>query len=396
MGSINESEIRKAIEIIKPDGKIFEVRILYGKKTASGYFNNADTLIKALKKMNLSGANVYFTLNYINKACFDRSQKNKFEMPPKSTTSDNDIDGYEWLMIDLDPRRPSDTASSDEELDKAKELSNKVYHYMRNKGFEKPLVALSGNGVHLLYRISLENNAENKRLIERCLKSLDLLFSNDSIAIDTAVFNPSRICKLYGTLSSKGSNSEERPHRFAKIVGNYTEIKPTRLAYLKELANEIPEESEKPQKYNNYNPTAFDVGDWLTRFGVGYKTTNYAGGTKYILDCCPFDPNHKDKDACVFRVSNGAIGFKCLHASCSDKKWSDLRKLYEPDAYEKKQMETQKMLYKSFNRDRKAESKPIIETDDKPIFRTALDIFELPKVEESFVRTGYDIIDKKL
>ena len=69
---------------------------------------------------------------------------------------------------------------------------------MRNLGFNEPVTAMSGNGIHLLYRVRLKNSEENKTLIKRCLLVLDMLFSTEEVTIDTANHNPARICKLYG------------------------------------------------------------------------------------------------------------------------------------------------------------------------------------------------------
>ena len=57
---------------------------------------------------------------------------------------------------------------------------------------------------------------------------------------------------------------------------------------------------------------------------------------KIILSECPFDSSHKAPDAALFQMSNGAIGFKCLHNSCSHYTWKDLRLTYDPSAYERK------------------------------------------------------------
>jgi hypothetical protein len=103
--------------------------------------------------------------------------------------------------------------------------------------------------------------------------------------------------------------------------------------YLEELAKEIPEEPEKPNRYNNYKPSEFDIEEWMNRYGLKYKAANYKDGTKYILDECPFDPNHKAPDSMITKAANGAIGFKCLHNSCSGHHWRELREKYEPDAY---------------------------------------------------------------
>ena len=99
------TEIRKVLTYAKPNGELYEIRVVNGKKILSGYFTDADTLIKELGKQNLQGGNVYITLNALNSACYDREQKNQFVFAPKQTTGDSDVIGYEWLMIDLDPKR---------------------------------------------------------------------------------------------------------------------------------------------------------------------------------------------------------------------------------------------------------------------------------------------------
>ena len=102
---INETEIQKAVAIFKPNGQLFEVRLIDGKWNASGYFTDAETVIRELKRFShKSNANVYFTLNYINEACYSRKQRDKLREYATPTTSDGDIDGMEWLMIDLDPK----------------------------------------------------------------------------------------------------------------------------------------------------------------------------------------------------------------------------------------------------------------------------------------------------
>lgn len=392
----NESEVRKTLAIIKPDAALYEIRIIGNDRSNySGYFTDADTMLKALKRVNVNG-NVYITLNHINEACYDREQKDKFIRNAKATTSDNDIDGYEWLFIDLDPKRPAGTSSTDEQVEKSKALGNKVYKFMSDLGFEKPVTALSGNGVHLLYKIELANEPDRKKLIETSLKTLSMLFSDSEIEVDRKNFNPARICKLYGTMAQKGTNSEERPHRLSRLIGNPDDLRATDIKYLNKLCELYPKEPEKPQRYNHYSPKEFNLDDWLDKYQIGYRRDSYDGGTKYILDCCPFDENHKGKDACIFQSNSGAIGFHCFHNSCSDKQWQDVRMLFEPDAYEKRQQYYEHKTYKSYNREEKSKVGKIEQKDGVPVFYTANDIYKLPKIEDVFIKTGIDDIDKRM
>ena len=392
---INESEIRKTISLLKPDGRLFEVRIIYDSRaTYSGYFKSADDLIAAFQRdiREYANCNIYITLNYLNDECYSRLQRNKFLQKTKATTSDNDVQGYEWLFIDVDPHRSTEVSSSEEQVGQAKEIGNKVYAFMKNIGFYDPVFGFSGNGVHLLYRVNMRNSPENIALIKSCLQVLDMFFSTDSVQIDLKNFNPGRVCKLYGTEAQKGANTEERPHRMSKVIGNPESAKVNDIKYIEKLAGMLPKE-ERPQRYNNYQPTQFDLDEWLDKYGIRYRKTGYSGGTKYILDECPFDSNHKGKDACIFRTSSGAIGFHCFHNSCADKTWKDVRLLYEPDAYEKKQQEYEHRIYE---KPKAPTYKPIEEKAGAPVFLTATDILNMPKPPERFVKTGIRDIDQRM
>ena len=313
--NFDENEIRKAITIMKPEGELFEIRIIASGGNASGYFTSADTLLNCLRSIQLgAGANVYITLNGIKDECYSRQQRDQLVRNAKPTTTDSDIFCYDWLMVDIDPQRAAGTSASDAQIQAAKAKGNEVYQFMRKNGFEEPIVAFSGNGVHLLYRIGLKMDDENKKLVKNCLTVLDLFFSDDKVKIDTANFNPARICKLYGTKAQKGADTPERPHRMSFIIRSPEKPVQNSKALLEKLANLLPA-PEKPQRYNNYNPGRFDLDDWLNRYGLRYQKADYGGGTKFILEHCPFDESHSGKDACIFQMANGAIGFHCFHNS---------------------------------------------------------------------------------
>lgn len=395
---VNEVELRKAIEQLYPNGDLFEVRIIQkgnAKGALSGYFKDADTLLECFKRVDLRDANVYITLNQINESLFSRMQSETF-IKGANTTQDNDVDGYKWLFIDLDPIRTTGVSSSKDELDKAYELAGRIYQYLKDRGFEEPVKAVSGNGAHLLYRIKLQNNDANKQLVERCLKALSMLFDNEYVSVDTANFNPSRICKLYGTLAQKGKSTEERPHRMSRIIGDVKECIPTDIKYLEMLAAELPQEQPKATKYNNYNPSEFNVEDWLDKYGLSYRKAPFKDGTKYLLDECPFNPDHKAPDSMVTVGSMGAIGFKCLHNSCQDKHWRDLRLMYEPDAYEYSDADRRiDEGYLAHNRDKDLKIKPKSEIT-QPMFLNGRMILDDPEPEAEFIKSGIQVIDKKL
>lgn len=395
---LNEQELRKALNILKPDGQLFEIRALkkFPKRTISGYFTDIDTAVKELMKQDLRDYNVYFTLNEINPDCYSRRQRDKL-IVPENTTTNQDIVAYEWLFIDLDPVRVAEVSSSDAELAEAKELARKIYQYLKAMGFEEPVIGMSGNGIHLLYRIYIRNTDEHYQLIEKCLKALSLIFSTESVKVDTANFNQARICKLYGSLAQKGAGTEERPHRMSYIISAPAEIQQTKKAYLEKLADQLPKE-EKPQAYNNYMPAQFDARDWIQKHGLRGKEVAAGDYTKIILDECPFDSSHKAPDSMITIGRSGAIGFKCFHNSCQGKTWRDVRLLFEPDAYSNSSDDARIQAgwnqHKLYNRQKNI-NYASEDADHGPVFKTARQILNDPEETEDFIRTGIEGMDNR-
>ena len=147
-----------------------------------------------------------------------------------------------------------------------------MYAYLKEYGFPEPIVSLSGNGYHLLYRVELAKTPDNIKLIENTLKSLDMLFSNEYVDVDTTVYNPARICKLYGTVAAKGVSTQERPHRLAYILKEPSELSPIPQDLLQRLVNEnIP--SELPKQEYKGNKSAFNLTDWIQEHHISITQT---------------------------------------------------------------------------------------------------------------------------
>ena len=336
--------IKKAIETLKPNNELFEIRIIQKgskKQIISGYFTDADTLLKALEKIRAEGSNVYITLNKLNSACYSREQHDCFKQT-SVTTQDKEIDAYQWLFIDFDPERLSEISSSYEELKEAGTLARKVNDYLKDFGFSEPIVAVSGNGYHLLYRIDLPNTQESKNLIENCLITLANMFNTGTIKIDTVNYNPSRICKLYGTLAQKGANTKDRPHRMSKIIHDPKKIEVTDKSILEKLAGELPKQ-EPVKRQEKQATTSFDLEGWMDEHGLNYLEKSAGNGCDiYPLTECPFDHSHTNGDSKIFHYSNGAIAFKCHHNSCKGRTWQDVRELFEPGIYDNRETDEER------------------------------------------------------
>lgn len=342
----DEPMIRQTIGLLKPNNELFEVRIIgkgNRKRIISGYFTDVDTLIKQFDTIDPRSTNMYITINKVNEACYSREQHDCFRQTD-STTHDHEIDSYEWLFIDLDPVRVTETSSTDSELEEARMIADKVYQYMEGLGFKKPIRGMSGNGHHLLYKIDLLNTDDNKKLMERCLTNLASMFNNGKVKIDVVNHNQSRVCKLYGTLAQKGANTKTRPHRMSRLTDIPDTIETNGIKLLKTLANELPE-APKPSRRVSASASEFDIENWMDEHGLEpLRSEAGTDCTIYPLAHCPFDPSHTNGDSKIFKYSNGAIAFKCHHNSCRGKMWQDVRELLEPGAYDNRNEEEERAI----------------------------------------------------
>jgi len=339
--------IKRAISILKNEGDLFEIRIIgkgQRKRVLSGYFTDADTLIKAFDTIDPRGMNTYITINKVNDACYSREQHDCLRLTD-TTTRDHEIDNYEWFFVDLDPERLTEISSTDEELENARLLSDKVYLYLKGLGFHEPVRAMSGNGHHLLYKINIANTDENKALIEKCLLNLADMFNNGLVKIDIVNHNQARVCKLYGTLAQKGANTAKRPHRMSRITSVPDVIEINGRDLLEKLAGELPTVPKIKAKSTVSTSKEFDIENWMQEHGLEpIRSDAGTDCTIYPLKHCPFDQSHTDGDSKIFRYTNGAIAFKCHHNSCRGKVWQDVRELLEPGAYDDKDEETDRRI----------------------------------------------------
>ena len=218
----------------QPDD-IIEIRSIDPKPVISGYFR-ADSSAIAHEIARYPNRTFYQTMNPVKSACYAREQHERLVERPRETTSDNDIVGYQWILIDADPVRPSGVSASKNEKEAARRVAGMAMKKLMAMGFSEPVVADSGNGYHLLFKIHA--GTEERQVLSDFLSVLDMWFITDAVKIDTAVFNPARITKLYGTVARKGASTLERPHRQSSIIRRPADVKETPMALVRNIAGE--------------------------------------------------------------------------------------------------------------------------------------------------------------
>ena len=369
-----------------------EIRVLQDKDTYSGYFKNVDNILQTIQQYDGKGGMIYAPFNKINSACYSRAQCEKMMKKPKETTSDGDIVGRDFILIDIDPVRPAGVNSTEEEKSHAIEAGRKIYSFLVDKnGFEKPIVADSGNGLHLYFRVQLHNGEEEKELVNRFLKTLGMYFSDEKIDVDLSVGNAARMAKIIGTTSCKGSNTTERPARISKFLSVPNEVKVTDVSYITKIAEMYPK-PETPTRENNYRSERFDIESFIQDHGIKVsKTTTLKEGTRYVLEECPFNPNHKN--AALFINNSGAIGFKCFHNSCSQYTFRDFRLHYDPEAYSR----ATRQAVSNWNRFQHPRPQNQPETEDKgPKWLSMSQIQDEDLSNEPSIPTGCRDLDRKI
>jgi archaellum biogenesis ATPase FlaH len=393
---MNEATLRQWYDVFKDNHELVEIRILdpETKRSYSGYFTDIETILREIKRYEK--CNLYFTLNVIDPACYSREQHDRISTRPKSTTSDAEILGRKFCLIDIDCEKPSDTNSTDAEKELAKGVVNEVYKFLRDEGFEKPIICDSANGYHLLYKQAMISNPQNTETMKNFLKVLDMYFSTDKVKIDCTTFNPSRICKLYGVISRKGSDTKERPQRESKILRVPQEVKITPNEYFEKVASYLPQ-PEKRDRSNNWGANSFDLDDFIQKYNI--KVRNIVTShdyTKYILEECPFNTSHRAPDSAIFKMRDGSYGFKCLHNSCSQYTFKDFRLHYDPDAYSGKDYREFQFKQKYFG-GKLEPFQPISETEEKgKKWMSMKDVKRVDIAELLSIPTGYHELDKKI
>jgi hypothetical protein len=227
---------KKVFEYFVKAGEVTEIRAFisgknpawgneFSKGIVSGYFDDHSAFCVAAKAVDsLKHAGIYFTLQVIDRRLIARAFNRLGVL--KETTSDRDVIFYRWLPIDLDPVRPAGIPSSDTELAAAIKLRDEIADPIQEKyKFPlSPIKAVSGNGGHLLYPIVPELPAQKYAdTIKKIIQEISAKYSTPAVSIDSKVFNPARIWKLYATTARKGDaipagpGREARPYRLSFI-----------------------------------------------------------------------------------------------------------------------------------------------------------------------------------
>ena len=253
------NEIRRACKVIisgAKQGRVVEVRALktpYG--TCSGYYTDT-TIVQGVYDLSSdeSVPNVYWTIQEL-KRDLAAGAVNTIHKNVITTTDDDGVERYLYIPFDCDPKRPAGTSSTETEKAYSHDVACEIRDFLSiNYGIES-ILADSGNGYHVLIRVDMAVSDATVELVKKLLAALNAKFGTERVDVDTTVYNPSRILKVYGSVARKGEHTDERPWRTSGLVEIPTELpvvsEETLRALLAEITASLPAEKAAGVKRGN-------------------------------------------------------------------------------------------------------------------------------------------------
>lgn len=306
--------IGRTFDLLSVPGSLIEVRHSIDGKWRTRCFKNdeREQFIEYVLGLPTRTKGVHPTLNPVRSS-----------HPNGKHTCDADIERRHWLLIDFDPGRASKRKTNASDIEKAaaseladwvREWISEAFKWRPQEGREwpseecswsAPIVADSGNGIHLLYPVDLPADEATDRLVDELLNQLSDLFSiaavdrfwNAAVDVDRTVGNAGQLTKLYGSVARKGEHSLDRPWRVSGLrhVPLCVRERPVTLELLRAAVRKL--KSVKGSKSHGGDPpksrpnghTHQPPSDWSD-----VDKAEWALGRLPVLD---YDDNYKELNA---------------------------------------------------------------------------------------------------
>ncbi len=215
-GAHGVSEVR----VIRPAGGIIGI----------GFFDDEDAFVRECVRTNAIG-NVYVGIQPRPRRLFDAAPN--VVRPLKTGAGRKDIETITATVIDLDPVRPKDTASTDAELALAMAAAETASAWCEGEGLVRPRLMMSGNGAQLWFALpptALEG--ERRDRLQAGLKAFEAKVreraQTDAVHVDS-IHDVARIIKVIGTVSHKGDGKGDRPHRVSAALSGFERVEDAAL-----------------------------------------------------------------------------------------------------------------------------------------------------------------------
>lgn len=331
------STLRRYLTHALHDAGRVELRTIEGPgRSRSGIFDNLNALEDAVVAQ-ADLANVFHTLNAPRLRQADNAMTSK-------PLTDAEIGHVVRLPFDFDPVRPKNSNATDGEVREALARRTRFVANMKGHGFPTPLLGMSGNGAHALYRCRLPASTRLREMLHCIYATLKADYSDEFVLFDSTVRNPSRIWRIYGTVNRKAPPTADRPHRLAdcRFPSRWECVSPQALV---RFANLCAKRNTRPEA----TPSApggsltLGVGDYRTldivRWFIahGFYKRGLVPGKHAVV--CPWRGEHTNPaaglepmgtDTVIFDRTDdsGWPVFHCSHDHCDGRGIVDVMALW--------------------------------------------------------------------
>jgi len=351
-----------------------ELRVLpaaNNSKIYTGFFIDGAVLAGAIESVDdYNPKGFYITINEPMKHCGPINA-----LHTKQCTKGADIKHRTNLYFDFDSDRAPGFAKSmatEEEITQTKTQKDEFLEYVKEFGFINPLEVFSGNGFQVHFKIDLENSDA----ITAKLKMLFTLLKEKFNFFDSSVFDANRIGRVAGTMNRKDIDDVHngREWRMARItsfpdvmsivnekcidnlltdLGGNTASIPNILSTNQQDVLHLFGGQPTPPKQINYDKgpwTIASVQELLKKYNMPFSVfTTQQNRDMWVITCPNKNAHTNNEEKAVVTLTNGWVGFKCLHNHCSDLHAKDI--FPELAAKQKEMLKQGKLSFEDYAED---------------------------------------------
>ncbi|MDP1826622.1 MAG: hypothetical protein Q8L48_25350 [Archangium sp.] len=215
------------VRVIRPSGGVVGI----------GFFDDEDAFVRECVRCNSTG-NVYVGIQPRPTRLLG-SARNTVR-PLNTGAAKKDIEVLTATVIDLDPVRPKDSASTEHELSQALDAASRAADWCITEGLAPPRLMMSGNGAQLWFALPPSPINEGLQAGLKAFETeLRAGFQTPQVHVDS-IHDASRIIKVIGTVSHKGDGRGDRPHRLSEWRSPCERLEDPRLLSRLRMPTSLP------------------------------------------------------------------------------------------------------------------------------------------------------------
>jgi hypothetical protein len=198
---------------------VHQVRQTHPRLLAQGYFDNPASLIETVAAYD-GKADLYLSLNPVKYQLLRLADNQLRSSMGWSMSANSDVARRTGLLMQF--------KSLDNSLS-AVLRADSCQNILRPHGWPEPMLAESGDNIHLLYALDLPNDARASELVKNLLATLAVQLSDETVRVASEMFNASLFYRMYGTLVSRSDGEWQRavimksPDCLVPVTGNQLE-----------------------------------------------------------------------------------------------------------------------------------------------------------------------------